>query len=111
MRHAVRVNGFDSIFVNKMDILDGIPELKIATSYQHPTLGSLEEFPSEAGILSECIPVYESVPGWKEAVPTEGTFTDMPAEALNYLRKIEETSGVKVEMVGSGPRRNDFLSA
>ena len=110
MRYAAEVNGLDSIFLNKMDILTGFSELKIAHSYKHPRLGTITNFPADYDTLNECQPVYQSYEGWSKEIPREGNKTDLPEEAIRYIQGIEEHSGVKVSMVGSGPHRNDFLA-
>src|SRR5690606_27022324 len=81
LRYSVDVNGFDGIILNKMDILSGLDELKIAVAYRHPTLGELRTFPWDYEILAASEPVYESVPGWQEDIPTEGKISDLNANA------------------------------
>lgn len=110
MRYSVQINGFDQLIINKMDILDGLDEIKIAVAYEHPTLGKITDFPEDTSILKECTPVYEPLPGWKTPVPTQGQFDSMPSEALNYLKKIEDLCGVCVSVAGTGPGRNDYLT-
>ena len=110
MRYAAEVNGFDVVLLNKMDILSGFEELKIATAYKHHKLGTLTEFPSDVRILAECVPVYESLPGFSEQIPETGTFKDLPKNAQDYCKRIEELCGIKIDMIGTGPKRNDFLT-
>lgn len=110
MRYSASINGFDSIFLNKMDILSGLKELKVAVAYHHPTLGRLTEFPSSMKIIAECKPEYETLPGWDEEIPKQGKFEDLPQAAQNYVKYIEEVSRVKVSMIGSGPGREDFIA-
>jgi adenylosuccinate synthase len=111
MAYAAEVNGFDGIFLNKMDILTGFPTLKIAVAYRHPKLGIMREFPSDLEILAEVTPVYEEYPGWTSAIPTSGLISSMPKEAVAYVRAIEKHSGVKVLRIGSGPNRDHALWA
>ena len=109
MAYAAEVNGFDGIFLNKMDILTGFKTLKIAVAYRHPELGIITEFPNDLEILSEVTPIYEEYKGWTAAVPTSGSISSLPTEALAYVRAIEKHSGVKVLRIGSGPNRDDAL--
>ncbi|MDB2447033.1 adenylosuccinate synthase [bacterium] len=109
LRYACEVNGFDELFINKMDIISGFPEIKICTAYDHPSLGRITYFPSDASALTECVPVYETLPGWEDNIPTTGAISDLPENAINYIRRIEELCKVSVTMVGTGPGRTDFL--
>ncbi|MFK7828007.1 MAG: adenylosuccinate synthase [Oligoflexales bacterium] len=110
MRYAAEVNGFDVVLLNKMDILSGFEELKIATAYKHPNLGILKEFPSDERILAACEPIYESVPGFIEEIPETGSFNDLPENARAYCKRIEELCDIKIGMVGTGPKRNDYIT-
>lgn len=110
LRYACEVNGFDELFVNKMDIISGFPEIKICTAYDHPTLGRITYFPADAQTLNDCVPVYESLPGWEDDIAKTGSVSDLPENAINYIRRIEELCKVTVSMVGTGPGRMDFLS-
>lgn len=109
MRYAVGVNGIDSLYLNKMDILSGMDELKIAVAYEHPTLGRLEDFPSDLDVLTQCRPVYESFKGWKEELARSGSSAQFPKAARDYLKAIEESSHVKIAAIGTGPRREEFV--
>lgn len=110
MKYAAEVNGFDVVLLNKMDILSGFEELKIATAYKHHELGLLNEFPSDVRILAECEPVYETLPGFSEQIPESGPFESLPANAKAYCRRIEDICGIKIGMIGTGPKRNDYIN-
>lgn len=109
MRYAIDVNGFDGIILNKMDILTGLRELKIAVAYQHPRLGTIYELPWDAGVLKDCTPVYETLPGWIEPIPASGRIADLPAAARAYVAAVEKACNCKVMMVGTGPNRHEAL--
>ena len=109
MKYACEVNGLDSILLNKIDILDGFSEIKIATAYKHKTYGNLKDFPSDYRVLAECEPVYETHPGWNNNIPTTGGFFDMPNEAQNYCKRIAELCETKISFIGTGPMRNNFI--
>lgn len=111
MRYACQVNGFESVYLNKMDVLSGFAELKIAISYSHPTLGELDELPSDPDVLIACTPNYISVPGWQENLEDCKTYADLPANAKAYVTKIESLIHTRVGAVGNGPGREDFLMA
>lgn len=110
MRFAQELNGFDGIYINKLDILTGFSELKICVAYKHPRLGLLDEYPSEADILSECTPVYESYPGWKDEIPKSGNRQDLPSAAQHFLSQIETLAKIKILKIGTGADRGAFVS-
>jgi adenylosuccinate synthase len=107
-RYAVRVNGLDALALTKLDVLDGLEEIPIATSYRCRGQ-SLTEFPSDISQLSACAPVYETLPGWPQ--PTRGTrrFEALPAEARRYIARIEEVTGVPVALISTGSGREDTI--
>jgi len=109
LRYVVEASGLDSIILNKLDVMTGLEEVKIATAYVHPLLGRLEELPWDASLLAECKPVYESFPGWKKELPRGGYLKDLPSEAQDYIRAVERLVGTQVSMVGTGPNRDDAV--
>lgn len=109
MRYAQDVNGFDGVILNKFDILSGLPEVKIAVAYDHPTLGRIEEFPWNADVLSECKPVYQTFKGWSGDLPRTGNLDMLPPEAKVYIKAIEDLAGIKVVAAGTGPGRLEAL--
>jgi adenylosuccinate synthase len=109
MRYVVDVNGLDGIVLNKLDILSGMTEVKIATAYEHPTLGRLSELPWDTRVLAACKPVYETLPGWAEELPAHGRYHDLPPNALGFIQAVEKHTGTKVLMVGTGPHRENCI--
>ncbi|MEB3196310.1 MAG: adenylosuccinate synthase [Candidatus Sericytochromatia bacterium] len=104
LRHAVRVNGLDSLAVTKLDVLDHFSTLKICVAYR--LRGErLLEMPDSADDLAACEPEYEEWPGWN--CPTAGVRRreDLPAAAQAYLARIETLVGRPIVMVGVGPER------
>ncbi|MBS1818392.1 MAG: adenylosuccinate synthase [Acidobacteria bacterium] len=108
VRYAARINGLDVLAITKMDVLDGLDEIRICTGYRCGDR-TLTEFPSDVGQLAACVPVYESMPGWSE--PTKGVrrFADLPTNARRYLARLEEVSGVPAALVSTGSDRNDTI--
>ena len=107
-RYGVRINGLDALALTKLDVLDGLEQIDICTSYTcHGR--TLTEFPPDVAQLSACVPVYESWPGWK--TPTKGVrkFEDLPEAARKYIARLEEVSGVKAAIVSTGSERNDTI--
>ena len=109
MRYAQDVNGFDGVILNKFDILSGMDELKIAVAYEHLELGRIEQFPWNAEVLAACKPVYRTFKGWHGELPKKGGIEALPKEARDYIKAIEELSGIKVVGAGTGPGRDEAL--
>ena len=108
VRYAVRVNGIDALALTKLDVLDGLEEIKICTSYSCNG-ANVQELPSDLGQLAACQPVYESIEGWTE--PTKGVrrFADLPAGARKYIARLEEVTGVPAGIVSTGSDRDDTI--
>ena len=110
MRYAQELNGFDGIFYGKLDILSGLEDVKICVAYKHPRLGILEKFPTEASVLAECAPIYESFKGWTQDIPRQGQINDLPIAARDFLVQLQKLSGTTLLQVGTGPERDTFLT-
>jgi adenylosuccinate synthase len=108
LRHSIRINGLTGIVLTKLDVLDGFDEIKICTSYKCDS-ETVSDFPKEAALLSRCTPVYESVTGWKESTNGLTSFGDLPREAKDYIKTIEEMLGVEVQIVSTGPKRDQLI--
>ncbi len=108
MRYAARINGLDVLALTKMDVLDGLDEIKICTSYRCGDR-TITEFPSDSNLLAACEPVYESIAGWTE--PTKGVrrFVDLPENAKRYIKRLEEVTGVPAALVSTGSERYDTI--
>ncbi len=110
LRYAVQVNGLTEVAVTKLDILTGLPTLKVAIAYEYQ--GKRQTmFPAEWGseYLSHCKPVYEEFPGWEEDIRDVRNRDDLPENAQVYLAAIEEMIGVPVTFVGVGPEREAMI--
>ena len=110
LRYSVDINGLDGIILNKFDILTGMKEIKIATSYTHPDLGTIDQLPWDERVLEECQPEYQTFPGWSAETPKSGKIHDLPEEALTYIRAIEQSIGCPVTYIGTGVNRHDYLT-
>ncbi|MDR1745479.1 MAG: adenylosuccinate synthase [Planctomycetota bacterium] len=104
-RHAARVNGVNRMHITKLDILSQFDEIKICTAYRTKD-GETSDFPSGMSVLEECEPVYETLPGWKCALPACRTVAELPEAAANYVNRIAEFLEVDVASVSYGPGRD-----
>ena len=108
VRYAVRVNGLDALALTKLDVLDGLPELQVCTSYRSKG-ATLTEMPGDVAQLAGCEPVYETLAGW--TAPTAGVrrFDDLPREAKAYIARLEEITGVPAAIISTGSAREDTI--
>ena len=108
IRYSTRINGLDALAVTKLDVLDGLDRIEICTAYRCGG-ETLTEFPSDIARLSQCEPVYESMPGW--STPTRGVtrFTDLPEAARQYVARLEEISGVPAAIISTGSDRDETI--
>ncbi|MGC9396093.1 MAG: adenylosuccinate synthase [Anaerolineae bacterium] len=110
LRYAAQVNGLTDIAVSKLDILSGLPTLRIAVAYELDGK-RIERFPAEWGAeaLDRCRPIYEELPAWKEDITQTRHCEDLPAAAQTYITRIEELTGVPVTFVSVGPEREAMI--
>jgi adenylosuccinate synthase len=108
LRYVTRMNGIDQLGITKLDVLSGLPQLKIATAYELD--GAITRaFPQDSAALARCKPVYQTLPGWSENVMGCRTFASLPANCRAYLRAIEDVSGAKIGMASVGPEREQLV--
>jgi adenylosuccinate synthase len=108
VRYAARINGLDALAVTKLDVLDGLDEVKICTAYRLAD-HLVTELPADLATTGSYEPVYETLPGWSE--PTRGArrFDELPAEARHYITRLEELSGVHAAIVSTGSDRDETI--
>ena len=108
LKRSVELNGVDGLCITKLDVLDGMTEIKLGTSYLKDGQ-PLARIPTGAEAVAGCIPVYETLPGWQESTVGVQTFDALPANARAYLRRIETLTGVPIAMVSTGPDRDETI--
>jgi adenylosuccinate synthase len=110
LRYGARVNGLDEIALTKLDVLSGLPRLKVAVAYQRGG-ERIDAFPAEFGVesLAEWTPVYAELPGWEEDITGVRQREALPAAAREYVARIEEWVGVPVTFIGVGPEREQAI--
>ena len=109
VRHSVRVNGLDSLAINKLDTLSGLDTLKICTAYKKPDGTVTEHFPPALEELDGCVPVYEEFKGFNEDISQCRTFGELPENCKKYIARLEELVGCHVSMIGIGPDRSQVI--
>ncbi|KAG0016940.1 hypothetical protein BGZ82_000896 [Podila clonocystis] len=108
VNYSTIINGYTSINITKLDILDQLDEIKIGVAYKVDG-EILEGFPANLSLLERVEVMYETVPGWKTDISKCRTFEDLPANAQSYIRRIEALCGVPVEWIGVGVDREDMV--
>ncbi len=108
LRRSFELNGVDGMCVTKLDVLDGMPEIRLATHYMMAGR-RLDLIPTGAEGVALCEPVYETLPGWSESTIGVRSFDALPARARAYLARIETLTGVPVAMISTGPDRDQTI--
>jgi adenylosuccinate synthase len=108
VRQSAAVGGITGIALTKIDVLDGFDEVKICTGYRLRG-ETLDYFPAHAADQAEVEPVYETMPGWQESTAGARSWADLPAQAIKYIRRIEELIRCPVALVSTSPEREDTI--
>lgn len=109
LRYARRINGLTDLVLTKIDVLSGLPEIKVCTAYQDKNGESYAIPPMGISSLDQFQPVYESLMGWTEDITQVRDWDDLPENARAYIRFVEYTSGVRVMMASVGPERSQVV--
>ena len=110
MRRSVQINGISGLCVTKLDVLDGIDTLRIGLDYESNKKEKSEgNLPIGADELASCKPIYEEMPGWKESTVGIKDFKQLPEQAQNYLKRLETVCEVPVDMISTGPGREETI--
>ena len=104
LRYSVRVSGVTDLALTKLDVLDGLDEIKICVGYRYGD-EELTEFPASLNRMEGCVPVYETLPGWKEDISGCRSYEELPEKAKAYIARVEELTGAPVSIVAVGPDR------
>ena len=107
-RYSAVINDFTSIIINKLDMLDGLDSIKICIGYDID--GEITDlFPANSQQLKKCKPVYEELPGWDKSTASTTSPDQLPETAMRYVKRIEELIGCQVNMVSTGPKREESI--
>ena len=108
VRQSVSTNGITGIALTKLDVLDGLEEIKVCTGYRIDGQ-VVSHLPASQGQQARVEPIYETLEGWKEPTVGARTWNDLPAQAIKYVRHIEELIGAPVTMLSTSPERDDTI--
>jgi adenylosuccinate synthase len=109
VRYAAQVNGLTGLAITKLDVLDSFEEVRICVGYETADGTGCEHFPYDFTLLENARPVYESMPGWREATSEARTVGDLPKPARDYLHRLEELTGVPIVFISVGTRRDQII--
>jgi len=105
---SIRYNGLTSLSVTKLDVLTGLDKIRICVAYDLNG-ERIDYIPASLKTLAQCTPIFEEVPGWKEEISHAVNIDQLPFEARDYLKRIEEITGVPLSIVSVGPRREQTI--
>lgn len=108
VRQANAVAGITGMALTKLDVLDGFETLKICVGYDIDGT-RLDHFPSDAGAQAACTPIYEEMPGWSESTYGARSWAELPANAVKYIRRVEELTKTPVTLLSTSPERDDTI--
>ncbi len=108
VRQAAKIGGIDGIALTKLDVLDGLPELKVCTGYRID--GEIfDHLPARAPLQAKAEPLYQTLEGWSQSTKGARSWADLPATAVKYIRRVEELIEVPVALLSTSPEREDTI--
>lgn len=108
VRRAAMLNGVTGLAVTKLDVLDGMPSVKLCVGYDTPN-GRVDVAPAGADELAACTPIYEEMPGWSDTTAGVQDWDKLPGNAQRYLQRLSDVTGVPIAMVSTGPDRDETI--
>jgi adenylosuccinate synthase len=108
LKRSVQINGVSGMCLTKLDVLDGLESLKICTGYRLDDK-TIDIFPVGAEEATRCQPIYEELPGWSKTTVGAKSLAALPANARAYIKRIEQLVGVPIDMISTGPDREETI--
>ena len=108
LRRSFELNGVSGMCITKLDVLDGMPEIRLCTHYLVDGR-RVDLIPTGAEAVARCVPVYETLPGWPQSTVGARSFDALPGAARDYLKRVEALTGVPIAMVSTGPDRSETI--
>ena len=108
-RYSVRVNGYTSLVLNKLDVLDHFDSINVCTHYELNG-ERVWDFPGSAAVLERCTPIYEELPGWDASTAGVTELEDLPREARCYVERLQELVDVPIDIISTGPQRHESIT-
>ncbi|MEH6469894.1 MAG: adenylosuccinate synthase [Halopseudomonas sp.] len=108
LRHSIQINSVSGICLTKLDVLDGLETIKVCVAYQDAE-GNSVSMPGDSEAFEAVVPVYEELSGWSERTFGARSMEQLPAAALAYIKRLEELTGAPIDIVSTGPDRNETI--
>jgi len=108
MKRSILINGLSGLCITKLDVLDGLPEIKMGVGYELEGR-RIDILPLDADEIAACRPIYETFPGWTEKTVGLTRWDDLPRNARRYLERVQELIGAPIDMVSTGPDREHTI--
>ena len=109
LRRAIEINSISGICLTKLDVLDGLETIRICVGYKDRNGDVLVDAPTDADSYDGLQPVYEEMPGWSESTVGAKTLDELPANARAYIKRLEELVEAPVDIISTGPDRNETI--
>ena len=109
LKRSIELNSITGLCVTKLDVLDGLDVLRIAIAYKDSKGNLISRPPQAADDFEGLIPVYEEMPGWQENTADVTVMSDLPANAIAYLKRIEQLLGIPIDVLSTGPERDSTI--
>jgi adenylosuccinate synthase len=108
VRQMVRTSGINGLALTKLDILDGFDSIEVCTGYELDGK-EIDHLPAGEGAQARVVPIYETIEGWKEPTANARSWADLPAQAIKYVRRVEELVGCPIALLSTSPEREDTI--
>ena len=108
-KYSRQLNGLTGMVITRLDILDGFPTVKLCVGYRINGR-ELDGFPANTNLLAQCQPIYEELPGWDSPTASATSMSQLPENAIAYVRRIEELVGCPAQIISTGPRRDETIA-
>ncbi len=108
LRRSMQINGVSGLCITKLDVMDGMSEVKLGVGYDTPA-GRCDVLPFGADAVAQCTPIYETMPGWSGSTQGVRQWADLPPQAQRYLNRLSEVVGAPIAMVSTGADRDDTI--
>jgi adenylosuccinate synthase len=108
VRQTVRTSGIRGLALTKLDILDGFEEIKVCVGY-HLDGNRIDYLPASEHAQARVEPIYETIAGWREKTAHARSWKELPAQAIKYVRRIEELVGCSAALLSTSPEREDTI--
>ncbi|VVE46210.1 adenylosuccinate synthetase [Pandoraea morbifera] len=108
LKRSIQINGVTGLCMTKLDVLDGLDTVRLCVGYKIDGK-TVDILPRGAVDVARCEPVYEDFPGWSQSTVGVTSWDQLPVQAQNYLKRIEEVSGIPIDMVSTGPDRDETI--